>query len=153
MFSFTSRDQLQDPWFSHTTIILICKLLNFHQVSGFQNAEAHLDCLTINKLAVNLLHLNKVDRDRGTEREHSLLHDILAALYKHLPSQSSLQTCVRNPRSCCTSAGLALLCLGAEQVKGEKDEEHPFPPHPPNKVSTKLCFLKYRKKKKRNRLN
>lgn len=74
MFSFASRDQLAAPsaWLSHTITIPICKLLDLHQVSGFQNAEARLDYLTINKLAVNLLHLNKVERDREKEREGAL---------------------------------------------------------------------------------
>lgn len=130
--------QLQDTWLSRTIIIPICKLLHFHQVFGFWNAEARLDCLTKNNLAVNLLHLNKVERER--KRESTCFFMIFWLLCTNIfPVQPSLQMCVRNPRSRRASAALVLLCLGTEQVKGEEDEKHHFA-HPLIKFQQSCVF-------------
>lgn len=80
-----------------------------------------------------------------------LLDNILAALYKHLP-------CLIIPANVCEEptipprlppalAGLALLCFGTEQVKGEKDEKHHFS-HPPIKFQQSCVFSNNTEKKK-----
>lgn len=131
--------QLQDTWLSHTIIIPICKLPNFHQVSGFQNAEARLDCLSTNKLAVNLLHLNKIKRSTHFSTIFWLLCTNIFPVW-------SSHKCVWGTHH--ALADLALFCLGIEQVKGEKDEKHHFS-HPLIKFQHSCVFSNNTRGKKK----